>query len=108
MMTAQYCNYAEKQVRGSFENVFKLCLLGGTAPLPQLDTPPCAAAGHGAVAATRQHAAHLCSNAVYDEADSSFCTLAASVNYTVSQKKQDTKLLAIISLTVIRFSKFFH
>ena len=108
MMTAQYCNYAEKQVRGSFENVFKLCLLGGTAP-------PCPswirhrARQRGmALAATRQHAAHLCSNAVYDEADSSFCTLAASVNYTVSQKKQDTKLLAIISLTVIRFSKFFH
>jgi len=27
--------------------------------------------------------------------------------YTVSQKKQDTKLLAITSLTIIRFSKFF-
>ena len=29
-------------------------------------------------------------------------------NYTVSQKKQDPKLLAITSLTIIRFSKFFH
>jgi len=28
--------------------------------------------------------------------------------YTVSQKKQDTKLLAITSLTIIQFSKFFH
>jgi len=28
--------------------------------------------------------------------------------YTVSQKKQDTQLLAITSLTIIRFSKFFH
>ena len=28
--------------------------------------------------------------------------------YTVSQKNQDTKLLAITSLTIIRFSKFFH
>jgi len=28
--------------------------------------------------------------------------------YTVSQKKQDTKLLAITSLTIIRFSKFFQ
>jgi len=28
--------------------------------------------------------------------------------YTVSQKKQDTKLLAITSPTIIRFSKFFH
>ena len=27
--------------------------------------------------------------------------------YTVSQKKQDTKLLAITSLTIIRFSNFF-
>jgi len=30
------------------------------------------------------------------------------LNYTVSQKKQDTKLLAITSLTIIRFSKFFQ
>jgi len=29
-------------------------------------------------------------------------------HYTVSQKKQDTKLLAITSLIIIRFSKFFH
>jgi len=28
-------------------------------------------------------------------------------HYTVSQKKQDTKLLAITSLTIIRFSNFF-
>jgi len=28
--------------------------------------------------------------------------------YTVSQKKQDTKLLAVTSPTIIRFSKFFH
>jgi len=28
--------------------------------------------------------------------------------YTVSQKKQDTKLLAITSLTIIRFLQFFH
>ena len=28
--------------------------------------------------------------------------------YTVSQKKQDTKLLAITSPTIIRFSIFFH
>ena len=28
--------------------------------------------------------------------------------YTVSQKKQDTKLLAITSLIIIRFSNFFH
>jgi len=28
--------------------------------------------------------------------------------YTVSQKKQDTKLLAITSPIIIRFSKFFH
>jgi len=28
--------------------------------------------------------------------------------YTVSQKKQDTKLLPITSLNVNRFSKFFH
>ena len=27
--------------------------------------------------------------------------------YTVSQKKQDTRLLAITSLTIIRFSQFF-
>ena len=33
--------------------------------------------------------------------------LLAHGQYTVSQKKQDTKLLAIISLTVIRFSIFF-
>ena len=30
------------------------------------------------------------------------------VIYAVSQKKQDTKLLAITSPTIIRFSKFFH
>ena len=29
-------------------------------------------------------------------------------NYTVSQKKQDTKLLLITSPNVNRFSKFFH
>jgi len=29
-------------------------------------------------------------------------------DYTVSQKKQDTKLLAITSPTIIRFSKCFH
>jgi len=29
------------------------------------------------------------------------------LKYTVSQKKQDTKLLAITSPTIIRFSKFF-
>ena len=28
--------------------------------------------------------------------------------YTVSQKKQDTKLLAITPLTIMRFSKIFH
>jgi len=30
------------------------------------------------------------------------------MHYTVSQKKQDIKFLAITSLTIIRFSKFFH
>ena len=30
------------------------------------------------------------------------------LNYTVSQKKQDTKLLPITSPTVNRFSKLFH
>ena len=29
-------------------------------------------------------------------------------NYTVSRKKQDTKLLAITSVNIIRFSNFFH
>jgi len=33
---------------------------------------------------------------------------ASSVFYTVSQKKQDTKLLPITSPNVNRFSKFFH
>jgi len=46
---------------------------------------------------------------------SDFCTLCLSLTrlwtrcviYTVSQKKQDTKLLAITSSTIIRFFKFF-
>jgi len=32
-------------------------------------------------------------------------SLNSLVFYTVSQKKQDTKLLAVTSLTIIRFSK---
>jgi len=41
----------------------------------------------------------------------SFNTRQKLVNffiYTVSQKKQDTKLLAITSPIITRFSKFFH
>jgi len=34
-------------------------------------------------------------------------SLNSLVFYTVSQKKQDTKLLAVTSLTIIRFSKKF-
>jgi len=34
-------------------------------------------------------------------------TYLSDRDYTVSQKKQDTKLLAITLLTIIRFSKFF-
>ena len=34
--------------------------------------------------------------------------LPVGLIYTVSQKKQDTKLLTITSPTIIRFSKFFH
>jgi len=36
------------------------------------------------------------------------CRCAASLTVHRESKKQDTKLLAINSLTIIRFSNFFH
>ena len=43
-----------------------------------------------------------------DAPDPIFYTLRYRGYYTVSQKKQDTKLLVITSPIIIRFSKFFH
>ena len=45
------------------------------------------------------------------EARTNACTTAsviATYIHRESKKKQDTKLLAITLLTIIRFSKFFH
>jgi len=53
----------------------------------------------------RQTARH--SSLAWREATAPYRTALRCVNYTVSQKKQDSKLLAITSPTIIRFSKFF-
>ena len=52
--------------------------------------------------------AKFCKSRVYDKVPYGIARTFVDIIYTVSQKKQDTKLLAIISPTIIRFSKFYH